>query len=124
MGSYPSASLLYGIDLGLEEEEERPDWLTEELEEEYGSPGEVLDHLLKGVPKVGYDTYGNFNSGYTGLALCTQAVHATAYTAESIGGDQLTDTVEDDARLKEAWAILYPDQIMPEPGWFMVVSYG
>lgn len=121
MGSYPSASLLYGIDLGLTEEADWP-WYTEELAEEYGDPVEAIEHLLKPVPGVGYDMYGNSYSGNTGLALYTQAVHARAYEAKPVGIDQLTGTVEDDASLRAAWAILYPDQLMPEPTWFMVVS--
>lgn len=123
MGSYPSADLLYGIDLGMTEDSDWP-WFTEELEEEHGDSAEALDHLLRGIEGVGYDTYGNACTGYTGLALCTRSVHATAYDAEPIGIDRLTDTVEDDKRLKTAWAVLYPDQTMPEPGWFIVVSYG
>ena len=123
MGSYPSASLLYGIDLGRTEDADFP-WYTDEMEEEYGDPVEAIEHLLKPVPGVGYDTYGNFFSGNTGLALCTQAVHARAYEAEPVGIDRLTGTVEDDARLGAAWTVLYPDQTMPEPAWFMVVSFG
>lgn len=123
MGSYPSADLLYGIDLGLTEEVERPDWFTEELEEEHGDMGEVLDHLLRGTG-ARYNIYGNLCSGYTGLALRTQSVHATAYGARPVSTDRLTGTVDDDKRLKAAWAVLYPDQTMPEPGWFIVVSYG
>lgn len=123
MGSYPSADLLYGIDLGVKEDSDRP-WLTEELEEEHGGPSEVIDHLLKGVKGVGHVMYGNFYSDYTGLALCTQSVHATAYDARPVGIDRLTGTAEDDKALKAAWALLYPDTVMPEPGWFMVVSYG
>lgn len=122
MGSYPSADLLYGIDLGLTEESDWP-WFTEELEDVHGDPAEALDHLLRSTG-ARYGTYGNYCSGYTGLALCTQRVHATAYEAASVGIDRLTDTVEDDKRLKAAWAVLYPDTVMPEPGWFIVVSYG
>lgn len=122
MGSYPSADLLYGIDLGLTEESDWP-WFTEEREKQHGDPEEVLDHLLRGTG-VRYDTYGNFCSDYTGLALCTQSVHASAYEAEPVGIDRLTGTVEDDKRLKAVWAVLYPDTAMPDPGWFIVVSYG
>lgn len=124
MGSYPSADLLYGIDLGLDEERERPDWFTEELESEYGDETETLDHLLKGVKGVGHLWYGNACSGYGGLALCTRRVGASAYTPVPAGIDRLTGTAEDDEALKAAWAILYPDQLMPEPSWFIVVSYG
>lgn len=123
MGCYPSASLLYGIDLGLHEESDWP-WLTDELEEEHGGAEDVLDHLLRNVKKVGHDTYGNTQSGYTGLALCTRVVHASAYEARPVGIDQLTGTVQDDEALRAAWAVLYPGQLMPEPTWFMVVSYG
>lgn len=123
MGSYPNADLLYGIDLGMYEESDWP-WYTEELEEEHGSPEEALEHLLKDVQGVHHSSYGNLYSGYTGVALCTQSVHATAYEAEPVSISQLTETVGDDARLKAAWAVLYPDQAAPEPTWFMVVSYG
>lgn len=124
MGMYPSADLLYGIDLGLEDEMERPDWFTEELEEEHGSMAEALDHLLRSVGGVGYHTYGNFLSGYTGLALCTQSVGVRAYEAKRVGVNQLTGMAEDDKALEAAWAVLYPGQIMPEPGWFIVLSLG
>ena len=124
MGMYPSAALLYGIDLGIEEEVGRPDWLTEELEEEYGSPCEVLDHLLRHIEGIGHDTYGNSHTGYTGIALCTQYIGATAYKATPVGIDRLSATVKDDAILKAAWAVLYPHQLVPDAGWFMVLSYG
>jgi hypothetical protein len=124
MGSFPSADLLYGIDLGMDEDREQPEWFTEELEEEYGGEDEVLDHLLKGIKGVGYCRYGNRVNGYTGLALCTQLVGAGAYKAKPIGIDQLSATVGDDNTLRAAWAILYPDQLMPDPGWFLTVSYG
>lgn len=124
MGMYPSADLLYGIDLGMEDKMERPGWFTEELEEEHGGMAEVLDHLLRGTG-VRYGTYGNLCSGCTGLALCTQSVHATAYDAEPVGIDRLTDTAEeDDKALEAAWTVLYPGQTMPEPGWFIVVGFG
>lgn len=124
MDSHPSAELLYGIDLGTGDESPEWPWYTEELEKGHGGPTEALDHLLKDVPGVGHDTYGNFYSGYTGVALCTQVVHASAYEAREVGIETLTGTVGDDARLRAAWAVLYPDQVMPEPRWFLVVSYG
>lgn len=122
MGSYPSADLLYGIDLGLKEDSDWP-WFTEELEEEHGDSAEVLNHLLRGTG-VRYDVYGNACTDYIGLALYTQSVHATAYDAEPVGIDRLTGTAEDDKPLKAAWAVLYPDRAIPEPGWFIVVSFG
>jgi len=124
MGMYPSADLLYGIDLGMDEERDRPDWFTEELEEEYGSETDVLDVLLKSIKGVGHLWYGNACNGYGGLALCTQSVGASAYNARHIGIDRLSATVKDDNALRAAWAILYPDQLMPDPGWFLTVSYG
>jgi len=123
MGSYPSADLAYGIDLGLDEEVGRHSWFTDELEEEHGSETKVLNALLKDVRGVGHLTYGNSITGYTGLILCTQSVHAYAYDAVRVGIDQLTGTVEDDARLRAAWAVLYPDRLMPEPEWLMAISY-
>lgn len=124
MGSYPSADLVYGIDLGLDEEVGRHSWFTDELEEEHGSETDVLDVLLKDVKGAGYLRYGNSDTGYKGLLLCTQVIHASAYETVRVGIDRLTGTVEDDARLRAAWAALYPDRLMPEPEWLMVVSYG
>lgn len=126
MGSYPSADLVYGLNLGLNEDldEGAWPWLTDELESEHGWSGDVLEHLLKDIKGVGYATYGNLNSDYTGFALCTRAFHARAYEPKPVDIVQLTGTVSDDKALKAAWAVLYPDQVMPEPGWFIVLSYG
>jgi hypothetical protein len=123
MGSYPSAALLYGIDLGIYGEEDW-EWFTPELEEEHGGPEEVLSHLLSGVDGVSQDTYGNFNSGYQGVALCTKALFAHAYEAEVLAENHLSVDPEDTERLREAWEILYPGEKMPSPKWFIVVSYG
>lgn len=124
MGMYPSADLMYGIDLGMDEERDRPDWFTEELEAEHGDETEVLDVLLKNLHGIYHHWYGNASTGYGGLALCTQSVGASAYKAVPVGIDRLTATVQDDAILQIAWGILYPDTVRPEPGWFLTVSYG
>ena len=124
MGAYPSADLLYGIDLGPDKDRERPGWFTEELEEEHGSETDVLDRLLRGVKGVGHLRYGDSYSGYRSLALCTQSVGASAYTPEPVDPNLFASTAGDDEILRAAWAVLYPGQLMPEPGWFMVVSYG
>ena len=123
MGSFPSADLVYGIDLGLYEEAEYS-WYTDEMEAEHGDPGEALDRILRGIEGIGYAVYGNFVSGYAGLALTTQSIGARAYEARHVDIATLTGTVGDDDKLRVAWAKLHPDTLMPEPGWFIVVSYG
>lgn len=124
MGSYPSADLVYGIDLGILGEVDY-DWYTDEMEAEHGSSAEALDHLLQGVEGVGYTTYGNAYSEYGGLALSTQCLGARAYEATHISAGVFADvTGEDDEKLRVAWSMLHPDTAMPEPGWFIVVSYG
>lgn len=124
MGAYPSADIVYGIDLGIEEDGAEWPWLTEELEEERGGPEDVLDYLLKEVRKVAHHKYGNRLSGFTGFVLCTKGIGVPAYDVKEIKVADLTDTVEDDRLLREAWAILYPDQVMPDPKWLATVSYG
>jgi hypothetical protein len=130
MGMYPSADLMYGVDLGLLEEAHdwQYAWSTDELEDEHGGLYEVGAHLLKeaGVTGVSVGIYGNFASGYMGCFLYTRQVHAVAYGAETVTGVTLAGPVEEDdnARLAAAWKVLYPGRDVPEFGWAMVVSYG
>lgn len=124
MGAYPSADIVYGINLGIQNDGAEWPWFTEKLEEEHGGPGDVLDHLLKGVGKVAHHMYGNRLSDFTGLVLCTKDISVWAYDVKEVSVADLTNTVEDDRLLREAWAILYPDQVMPEPKWLATVSYG
>lgn len=125
MGSYPSADLVYGIDLGLSEEEDWP-WYTEELYDEYGDDVSIVEHLIREIPHVRCSSYGNYNSGYTGLYLYTEFLHATAYDVRELSESDLRveDQENRDVLLRDAWSLLYPDRFAFKPGWFIALSYG
>lgn len=126
MGSYPRADLMYGVDLGPDEERETPEWFTDELEDEYGGVTEAAGHLLKeaGLKGVRLEIYGNGNTGYSLSALCTRRVHATAYEAKTVTAEMLQVPDTDDELLRQAWELVGDDGPMPKPSWFIVVSYG
>lgn len=125
MGSYPRADLMYGVDLGPDEDRDHS-WFTEELENEHGDVTEAARHLLKeaGLKGVRLKTYGNPGSGYTLSALTTRGIHATAYDAETVTAEMLQVPDTDDELLRQAWELVGDDGPMPKPSWFIVVSYG
>lgn len=126
MGSYPSADLIYGVDLGPDEEREAPEWFTDEMEDEHGGIEEAANHLLKeaGLEGVSLERYGNANTGYMGSALHTRGLSARAYEAKTVTAETLQVPDTDAELLRQAWELVGDDGPMPEPSWFIVVSYG
>jgi hypothetical protein len=124
MGSYPSAALMYGVDLGVDEDRDLS-WFTEELEYEHGDITEAAGLLLKeaGLKGVRLETYGNL-ANYTLSALTTRGIHATAYDAKTVTAEMLQVPDTDTELLQRAWELVGNDGPMPEPSWFIVVSYG
>lgn len=125
MGSYPSADLVYGVDLGPEEDWETP-WFTPELEEEHDDASKAVGPVLKeaGLAGVRLVPYGDLNTGYTLNALATRTIHATAYDPETVTPGMLAVPDGDAEQLRKAWALVGDGGACPEPGWFIVVSYG
>ena len=121
MGSYPGAQFRYGVDLGDEE----PEWFTEELKEEHGSVGEVADHLLskEGIKNVSVGLYGDRSSGHALRFLTLSERNFYAYDPAKITAEMFEVPGGVD-QLKTAWDVLYPGETMPEPGWFLTLTYG
>jgi hypothetical protein len=132
MGMYPSADLLYGIELGdidlTEPEEERDHekftWLTRALwEESWEWEAASSTYLARqGIEGVSLQHYGH--PDYLQTALVTRSIgcHLWGDTTE-VTQDSLTVT-DDDERLSRAWALLFPGE---EPGpiaWRMSVTFG
>lgn len=120
MGSYPGAWLVYGVDLG-EQEEWDADWLDRDKD----GPVELAEQLLKGsgIGSVSVTAYGNFCSGFTlgALTVCETRIYAykpftvdPAFMAVPDGADEM---------LRRASELLGLDT-KGEPGWLILLRYG
>lgn len=129
---YPSAQISYGLDLGEweypdpeegEDYEELP-WLTWELWEECwedwgeASAKYLESHGIKGVALTNYSHHDNPR-----YALATRAIGCSGWEAITLNPEVLRVT-DDDTRLLQAWALLFPGRRPGELAWRMAASFG
>lgn len=132
MGMYPSANLIYGIELGdisLSEPDDGCDheeltWLTWQLWEDSWEWETASSEYLKshGINGVQLARYGHDNSPLWALATKAISVHGWGDITE-VTKDDLTVT-DDDERLTRAWQLLFTGY---EPGyaaWRLSANFG
>jgi len=129
MGMYRSADLIYGMDLGDEwydepvegETHEEFEWLTWELWTDSCEWSEVINSYLesRGIKRVRLTNYGHHDRPRYALAskdiVCSGWGDPTVVTAGVLA------VTDDDARLLQAWELLFPGQPPGEIAWRLSV---